>query len=259
MTARAMSDLEGKVAIVTGGASGIGRASALLFASRGCHAMLTDQDRTGGAAVVNELLQGDSRRGAYMPVDVSNAAQVEAVVRETVARFGRLDILLNSAAIYPPFPSLLETSEAAWDQVLSINLKGSFLFCKYTIPAMLKAGEGAIVNLSSISALRGTTYSVPYGVAKAGVIQLTKAAAVQYGPRGVRTNCIVPGLVDTPMSRKTTGTPEEFDRHIQQIPIGRAGTLEDIASLALFLVSNDAAFINGAAIGSTGERWRVSG
>lgn len=243
-----MSDLKGKVAIVTGGASGIGRASALLFASKGCQVMLADQDRTGGAAVLEELRKSDSQCGAYIPVDVANAAQVEAVVRETVARFGRLDILLNSAAIYPTFPSLLETSETVWDQVMSINLKGSFLFCKYAIPEMLKAGEGAIVNLSSIAALRGTTYSIPYGVAKAGVIQLTKAAAVQYGPRGIRTNCIVPGLVDTPMSRKTTGTPEEFDRYVQQIPAGRAGTPEDIAALALFLVSKDSQYINGAAI-----------
>lgn len=222
-----MSDLKGKVAIVTGGASGIGRASALLFASKGCQVMLADQDRSGGAAVLNELQRGDAHRGDYMPVDVSSAAQVEAVVRETVARFGRLDILLNSAAIYPTFPSLTETSEAVWDQVLGINLQGSFLFCKYAIPAMLRSGEGAIVNLSSIAALRGTTYSIPYGVAKAGVIQLTKAAAVEYGPRGVRSNCIVPGLVDTPMSRKTTATPEEFDRFVQQIPMGRAGTPED--------------------------------
>jgi NAD(P)-dependent dehydrogenase (short-subunit alcohol dehydrogenase family) len=243
-----VSELKGKVAIISGGASGIGRASALLFASKGCQVMLADEDRPGAAAVLDELQRGDATRGACMPVDVSDSAQVEAVVKATVARFGRLDILLNSAAIYPTFPSLVETPDVAWAQVLSVNLTGTFLFCKHAIPAMLASGEGAIVNLSSIAALRGTSYSVPYGVAKAGVIQLTRAAAVQYGARGIRTNCIVPGLVDTPMSRKSTGTAEEFDRYVQQIPVGRAGTPEDIASLALFLVSKEAVFINGAAI-----------
>lgn len=242
-----MTDLTGKVAIVTGGASGIGRASALLFASKGCRVMLADRNRDAAASVLRELQNIDPQCGAFMPVDVSSAGQVGAVVGETVAHFGHVDILVNAAAIYPTFPSLLETPDADWDAVLSINLKGTFLFCKHAIPAMLKAGKGAIVNLSSISALRGTTYSVPYGVAKAGVIQLTKAIAVQYGPRGIRTNCIVPGLVDTPMSRRTTGTTEEFDRYVQQIPIGRCGTPEDIASLALFLASDEGAFINGSA------------
>ena len=243
-----MSDLTGKVAIVTGGASGIGRATALLFASKGCQVMLADSDRQGGAAVLGELGRGGTHRGAYQPVDVADAAQVETVVNETLARFGRLDILVNAAGIYPTFASLLDTPEAAWDQVMSVNLKGSFLFCKCAIPAMLKAGGGAIVNLSSIAALRGTSYSVPYGVAKAGVIQLTRATAAQYGPRGIRTNCIAPGLVDTPMSRKSTGSAEEFDRYVQRIPAGRAGTVDDIAALALFLVAGDSTFINGAAM-----------
>lgn len=243
-----MSDLKGKVAIVTGGASGIGRASAQLFASKGCQVMLADQDRTGGAAALDELRAIEPGCGAFTSVDVGEAEQVAAVVRETVACFGRLDILLNSAAIYPTFPSLLETPDADWDRVMRINLRGSFLFCKHVLPSMLQVGGGAIVNLSSISGLRGTTYSVPYAVAKAGVIQLTKTVAVQYGPRGVRANCIVPGLVDSPMSRKVTGNPEEFDRYVQQIPAGRAATPEDISALAFFLVSSDSEYINGSAI-----------
>lgn len=247
MGEHAMSDLNGKVAVVTGGASGIGRATALRFAAQGCRVMLADRSREGGASVLRELQGIDAQCGAFTPVDVANAEQVGAVVSETLRRFGKLDILVNAAAIYPTFPSLLDTPDADWDAVLTINLKGTFLFCKAAIPAMLPAGSGAIVNLSSISGLRGTTYSVPYGVAKAGVIQLTKAIAVQYGPRGIRTNCIVPGLVDTPMSRRTTGSTEEFDRYVQQIPIGRCGTPEDIASLALFLASSEGGFINGSA------------
>jgi 3-oxoacyl-[acyl-carrier protein] reductase len=210
--------------------------------------MLADRDRAGGAAALAELKAIDAGCGAYTMVDVTEADQVVAVVRDTIARFGRLDILLNSAAVYPTFPSLLETPDEDWDKVMRINLRGSFLFSKHVLPAMLKAGAGAIVNLSSISGLRGTTYSVPYAVAKAGVIHLTKTIAVQYGPKGVRANCIVPGLVDSPMSRKVTGSTEEFNRYVQQIPAGRAGTPEDIAALALFLVSAESAYINGTAI-----------
>lgn len=224
-----MKNLQGQVAIVTGGASGIGKATARLLASEGCEVIVAD-------------------RSNQKPVDVTKAVQVEALVRETRARFGRLDILVNCAAIYPAAPSIVETPEAVWDEVLSVNLKGIFLFCKYSIPAMLERKAGSIVNLSSIGALRGTTYSIPYAVAKAGVIQLTQSTAVQYGPLGIRANCIVPGLVDTPMSRKATGSAEEFERRVAEIPLGRAGTPEDVAALALYLVSDAARFINGAAI-----------
>jgi NAD(P)-dependent dehydrogenase (short-subunit alcohol dehydrogenase family) len=243
-----MSELKGQVALITGGASGIGRAAARLFTSKGCRVILADQDRDGAAAALNELNAIDAGCGAYTPVDVAEADQVAAAVRDAIARFGRLDILLNSAAIYPTFPSLLETPDADWDKVMRINLRGTFLFCKHALPAMIEAGAGAIVNLSSISGLRGTTYSVPYAVAKAGVIQLTKTIAAQYASKGIRANCIVPGLVDSPMSRKVTGSTEEFGRYVQQIPAGRAGTPEDIAGLALFLVSAESAYINGTAI-----------
>ncbi|HTO46190.1 MAG TPA: SDR family NAD(P)-dependent oxidoreductase [Burkholderiales bacterium] len=224
--------LDGRAAIVTGGASGIGLAVAGLFAAEGCRVAIADREPAAGEA----------------PVDVADAAQVQALVRGTLARFGRLDILVNAAAIYPATPSLVETPESVWDEVLSVNLKGVFLCCKAAIPAMLESGGGSIVNLSSIGALRGTTYSVPYAAAKAGVIQLTRSAAVQYGPLGIRANCIVPGLVDTPMSRGTTGSAKEFARRAAEIPLGRAGKPEEIASLALYLASPEAAFVNGAAI-----------
>jgi NAD(P)-dependent dehydrogenase (short-subunit alcohol dehydrogenase family) len=243
-----LKDLEGKVALITGGASGIGRAAARLFAAKGCRVMLADRDRAGGAAALKELEAIDAGCGAYLPVDVEDAEEIAGVVRGSVARFGRLDILLNSAGIYPTFPSLLETPDADWDKVMRVNLRGTFLFCKHALPDMLKAGSGVIVNLSSISGLRGTTYSVPYSVAKAGVIQLTKTIAAQYGSKGIRANCIVPGLVDSPMSRKVTGSAEEFDRYVKQIPSGRAGTPEDIARLALFLVSAESAYISGTAL-----------
>ncbi len=243
-----MSDLKGKVAIVTGGGSGIGRASANLLAAKGCRIMLADRDQPALATVLEELRSIDPACASSVVADAADAGQVETAVRETVARFGRLDILLHSAGIYPTFPSLLETPDADWDRVMQVNLRGSFLFCKRALPALIQSGGGAIVNLSSISGLRGTTYSVPYAVAKAGVIHLTKAIAVQYAAKGVRANCIVPGLVDSPMSRKVTGSAEEFDRFVQQIPAGRAGTPEDIAALALFLVSKEAEYINGSAI-----------
>jgi NAD(P)-dependent dehydrogenase (short-subunit alcohol dehydrogenase family) len=247
-----VSDLAGQVAIVTGGASGIGRAVAVLFASKGCRVVIADQDARRGVEVADELKRGGSADSSSTEMDVSNAEQVDALVTQTLTRFGRLDILVNSAAVYPPLPSLLETPEPAWDQVLSVNLKGTFLMCKRAIAAMVDQGSGAIVNVASIAAMKGTNYSVPYGVAKAGVIQLTKAAAVQYAGRGIRVNCIVPGLVDTPMSRRSMASSEEFDRFVTQIPVGRAGTPEDMAALTLFLVSKEAAFINGAAMVSDG-------
>jgi NAD(P)-dependent dehydrogenase (short-subunit alcohol dehydrogenase family) len=224
--------LEGRAAIVTGGASGIGLAVARRFAAEGCRVAIADRAPAAGEP----------------PVDVADAAQVQALVSGTLHRFGRLDILVNAAGIYPATPSLVETPESVWDEVLSVNLKGVFLCCKAAIPAMLGSGGGSIINLSSIGALRGTTYSVPYGAAKAGVIQLTRSAAVQYGPLGIRANCIVPGLVDTPMSRRTTGSVEEFVRRAAEIPLGRAGKPEEIASLALYLASPESAFVNGAAI-----------
>lgn len=149
-----MRDLKGKVAIVTGGASGIGRASALLLARSGCRVLLADRDQAGIDAVMKELRAIAPDRTDGLTMDVSDADQVAAAVRQTTARHGRLDILVHSAGIYPTYPSLLETPDADWDRVMQVNLRGTFLFCKHAVAAMVAGGGGAIVNLSSISGLR---------------------------------------------------------------------------------------------------------
>ncbi len=210
--------------------------------------MLVDRDRDSMGKVLQELREIYFDRCDAVIGDVAEAEEVEAAIRKCEKRFGRIDILLHSAGIYPTFPSLLDTPDDEWDKVIHVNLRSTFLICKRVLPRLIRAGGGTIVNLSSISGIRGTTYSVPYAVAKAGIIHLTKTIAVQYASKGIRANCIVPGLVDSPMSRKVTGTAEEFSRFIQQIPAGRAGTPDDIAKLACFLASSDSSYINGAAI-----------
>ena len=243
--------LQGKVAIITGAGSGIGRAAALLFAGEGAKVVVADRNRDSGQDTVAEI-SGAKGVATFIPVDISQPRQVEALVQQTVSQFGGLNILLNNAAILIRSPSLVETSESDWDLTIDTDLKGAFLCCKFAIPAMVRSGGGSIVNVSSGAGLGGRGLSVPYGVAKAGIIQLTRAGAVEYGPVGIHMNCIVPGLVDTPQSRGSTGSTEAFQSRIENIPIGRVGQPEEIASLMLYLASDESSYINGACISADG-------
>jgi len=243
--------LQGKVTIITGAGSGIGRAAALLFAGEGAKVVVADRNRDGGQDTVAEI-SGAKGVATFIPVDVSQPRQVEALVEQTVSQFGGLNVLLNNAAILIRSPSLVETSESDWDLTIDTDLKGAFLCCKFAIPAMVKSNGGSIVNVSSGAGLGGRGLSVPYGVAKAGIIQLTRAGAVEYGSVGIRMNCIVPGLVDTPQSRGSTGSTEAFQSRIENIPLGRVGKPEEIASLMLYLASDESSYINGACISADG-------
>ena len=211
--------LEGKVAIVTGGASGIGRAICQRFGREGAKVMVADRNIAGAEETLS-LMDASPDTADMVDVDISDSFRVERMVQETVDRFGRLDILINGAAILIRTPPLVDVDEVLWDLTMETNVKGVFLCCKFAIPAMTANGGGSIVNISSMSGIRGIGYSVPYAVSKAAVIHLTKVAASQYTSEGVRINCIAPGGVDTPQMRGSTASAEAFSERNEAHPIG---------------------------------------
>lgn len=238
--------LEDKVAIITGGATGMGRAASLLFAREGARVAVADRNVSDGRKTV--AMVGETGGDAlFVETDVSKADQVRNMVERTVDRFGRLDVLVNNAGILIRTPPLAEVSELVWDLTLNTNIRGVFLCTKFAIPHMVGRG-GSIVNVSSGAGIHPTTHAVPYGVSKAGVIQLTLTTNAQYAPEGVRCNVIVPGPIDTPQARGSTGSAEEFGLIPSRVALGRVGTPEDIAHLMLFLASDESSFISGAAI-----------
>ncbi|MFQ6029810.1 MAG: SDR family NAD(P)-dependent oxidoreductase, partial [Dehalococcoidia bacterium] len=197
--------LNNKVALVTGGASGIGRALCHRFLREGAQVVVADRNRAG-AEETRQMMEASEDNSMVSATDVSRADQVSRMVRETVDRFGRLDVLVNGAAMLIRTPPLVEVDEIQWDLTMDTNLKGLFLCCKYAIPAMIEGGGGSIINISSMSGIRAPGYGVPYAVSKAGVIHLTKVAASQYTSQGVRVNCVAPGSVDTPQMRGSTAS-----------------------------------------------------
>ena len=246
--------LENKVAIVTGGASGIGRATCLRFRQEGAKVVVADRNPTGVAETCR-LLGEDEESVASAITDVSRAAQVQAMVDQTVARFGRLDVLVNGAAMLIRTPPLAEVDEIQWDLTMDTNLKGLFLCCKYAIPAMLAGDGGSIINIASMSGIRGPGYSTPYAVSKAGVIHLTTVAASQYTAQGVRVNCLAPGSVDTPQMRGSTASTQTFQEREETHPMGRVGRPEEIANLILWLASDEASYVSGSTYIIDGGGW----
>ncbi|MSQ08756.1 MAG: SDR family oxidoreductase [Dehalococcoidia bacterium] len=242
----------GKVAIVTGAASGIGRAVALALAGEGAAVTLTDVDRARGeAALTDAVAQG--ARAIFIEADVSKADHASRIVDQTVAAFGGVDLLVNNAGVELVSP-LAETSEADWDRVLGVNLKGAFLCSKAAIPEMVKRGGGAVVNVASIAGKRAPRRSTAYVVSKAGLIALTQSAAGDYAKDGVRVNCVAPGMTDTPMLRRSAEavSPAEpqavYQEWAKGLPLGRPGSAEEVAAAVLFLASAEASFITGVTL-----------
>lgn len=246
-----MGRLQGKVAIITGGASGIGEAAARLFVAEGARVTIADMQDEQGRRVEAEL--GES--ALYVRTDVSKGAEVEAMVRKTVERFGCLDTLFNNAGISIVGPNILDLPEETFDRILAINLKGVWLCMKYAIPEIVKSGSGAVVNTASTAGLVGYVGQSGYGSSKGGVISLTRHCAVEFAGKGVRVNAICPGSIVTPMAfRNRPGQSEAEVRasNARTNPLLRTGIPEDVAQMALFLSSNEAAHVTGQIIAVDG-------
>jgi NAD(P)-dependent dehydrogenase (short-subunit alcohol dehydrogenase family) len=239
--------LDGKVAIVTGGAGGIGRASALAFAREGARVLVADIDAERAGGVASEVAAGGGEAEAFA-VDVSDSAQVHAMVSRAMLRWGRLDVLFNNAGIFADGDvSVVDTEESVWDRVMAINLKGVYLGCKHGIPAMLAGGGGSLINTSSMVALMGSAVSqAAYTASKGGVLALTREIAVEFAKRNIRANAICPGPLNTPLIEDLFKDPAAKQRRFVHMPMGRLGESEEIANAALFLASDESSFVNGA-------------
>ena len=249
--------MENKVVIVTGGGSGIGRATCYRLRREGAKVVVADRNQAG-AEETRELMEGNDQNSAVSRVDISRSSQVEQMVEDTVSKFGRLDGLVNGAAILIRTPPLVDVEDVDWDLTMDTNLKGTFYCCKYAIPAMLEHGGGSIVNISSMSGVRGVAYSVPYAVSKAGVIHLTKVAAAQYTHLGVRVNCIAPGGIDTPQMRGSTASAETFQERNVEHPMGRVGRPDEVANLITWLTSEEASYVSGSTYIIDGGAWALA-
>ena len=238
--------LENKVAIVTGAASGIGRATALLFAGEGAKLVAADWDKEQGERVAEDILErgGDA---IFVKTDVSSPEDVKHLVAKAVGVYGHLDVIFNNAGIEGEQAQTADCSLDNWDRVIGINLKGVFLGMKYAIPEMLKNGGGAIINNASVAGIVGFQGIPAYCASKGGVIQLTKTAALEYAKQGIRVNAICPGVILTPMVERFVGSNEQARTAFESMePVGRFGRPEEVAQLALFLASDDSSFCTGA-------------
>ncbi|HKW97535.1 MAG TPA: glucose 1-dehydrogenase [Bryobacteraceae bacterium] len=239
------SRLAGKSAIVTGSATGIGKATATLFAKEGARVVVSDIDETGGRAVV-EAIQRAGGEAVFVKADVSRAEDAEQMVGAAVQNFGRLDVLVNNAAAYLGDGNLLTVADEVWEKILAVNLKGTFLCSKFAIARMIETGGGSIVNLASVNALMGLSLTA-YTASKGGVQALTRLLAVDFAPKGIRVNSICPGTIMTENSvaiyRERPGLEEQVTK---MYPMGKLGKPRDIAECALFLASDAASFVTGA-------------
>jgi NAD(P)-dependent dehydrogenase (short-subunit alcohol dehydrogenase family) len=245
-------DFEGRTVLITGAATGIGRATALAFAAARAAVLIGDVDPRA-EETVREITEGGGR-AVFQKTDVSDSAQVEALVARAVSEFGGLDVAFNNAGLLPPTRPLAEQTEDDWARIIRVDVTGVFLCLKHELALMTKAGHGAIVNTASVAGLRADRGMAPYVAAKHAVVGLTKAAAIDYAALGIRVNAIAPGLVRTPMTERWLNDPQMRDKVLADSPIRRAAEPEEIAGLVLFLASDLAKIITGAVYPIDGAR-----
>jgi len=244
--------LDSRVTLITGGGSGIGRATALACAEEGNRVIVADSDVEGGEETQRQI-EDRGGQALFIRTDVSRTADVEALFSQAVQQFGRLDCAFNNAGIEGESVALAESTEEVWDRVLGVNLKGVWLCMKYELRQMLKQGSGAIVNNASFLGLVGSSSNPAYTASKHGVVGLTKSAALAYAKSGIRVNAVCPGLVQSPLTdRKFASFPERRDAAIARHPIGRLGTTKEIAAVVVWLFSDAASFVTGHSLAVDG-------
>ena len=243
-------ELEGKAALVTGAAMGIGRATVEVMLREGARVLLLDWDRRAAEKTLSELGAAEDRVG-FFDGDVSNPADARSAVEQVLARFGRLDILVNNAGIQT-YGDAVETDEMLWDRTLGVNLKGAWLMTKYSIPAMLRSGSGSIVNVASVQGLAAQRAACAYGTSKHAMLGLTRTCALDFASRGIRVNCVCPGSINTPLlqsvirqSKDPAGLQQLLDR---MHPLGRIGRPAEVAELIAFLAGDHASFMTGSIV-----------
>jgi NAD(P)-dependent dehydrogenase (short-subunit alcohol dehydrogenase family) len=242
------TDLRGKVVIVTGGTSGIGRDTAVLFAKAGAKVAVAGRREAEGKETV-DLVAANGGDGLFVKTDVSQAAQVDTLVQKTVEKFGRLDVAFNNAGIEGSLAPIAEQSEEDWDRTININLKGVWLCLKYEIRQMLKqGGGGAIVNMASVAGLIGSSGFATYCASKHGVMGLTKSAALETARNGIRINVVCPAVIETPMGERIFGGPEIRPYAIGLHPIGRFGRPMEVAEAVVWICSDRASFMTGQSL-----------
>ena len=245
-------ELQNKVALVTGGTSGIGRDTAVLFAKEGAKVVVVGRREVEGQETIG-LVRAAGGEGLFVQTDVAKAAEVKALVQKTVEKFGRLDIAFNNAGIEGNWIPIAEQSEEDWDRTIDINLKGVWLCLKYEIQQLLKQGTGgAIVNMSSVSGFIGSAGSATYCASKHGVLGLTKSAALETAKNGIRVNAVCPAVIETPMGERLFGEPEFKKFALSLHPIGRFGQPTEVAEAVLWMCSDRASFMTGQSLSLDG-------